>query len=745
MMEKNGRNMGWAFLAITMLIGMALLGLYIPAEADGIDAPTREASFIESVTSEPYYVENGGEDNVTVTIMLNILDSEIDHDNSSMNFYHVDTGETFIEEFPDPVEMEENLTANTTKYVFDIGIPMDTTVGVYNITGTIFNLTGANDTYDMNHLQVNWSERAPMMNNGTIYMTEDTPAVVDLDDHFMDYNMQELMYFINFSAIENLHVEWDDMMENTISVTPAENWNGEQTFELNVTDGIANLTFTITVMVEPAEDPLMEKDDLNLMVNEVENFMVPMEFNPQNWFYDPDGPADFVVSLGINIVNESGNLTEVPAWNWTDGDFYVAINESDNTDGTAWILTDLEMGMAEFPVYAWVDGNITIMTNVTIMVEEVNDVPMLAVDGIDIIWNTAYSGNLSTLFSDAEGDELNFTVNTSMANNVTIDYDWMTFEITITPEVNWTGDSEFEVNVTDGTDYNVVMVPINVMLEKFTISGQVSFEDQEGVMVNYSNVTMMIGDMEVELNETGAYSVELDEGTYSVSLSLVPASIVYDETAMQSGYDLAEMDDIVLSADMTKDINVMWKEYESPVEMATWADLDFDNVKFDEDDDITVIVPILEGSENKTGFGDLVVILVIEESDDEEFNFTLVWNADDMEFQYTLTEEDLEDLGEGKKNYYFTNGTEMTSKEKYEFKSEDDGAGTMTIIILVALIVLVLIALIFIMKKPSDEDFDEDEEEDEEEEGRTCPGCGEAVTDDEAEECPYCGEDLEEE
>jgi hypothetical protein len=154
----------------------------------------------------------------------------------------------------------------------------------------------------------------------------------------------------------------------------------------------------------------------------------------------------------------------------------------------------------------------------------------------------------------------------------------------------------------------------------------------------------------------------------------------------------------------------------------------------------------MEGTENYTGWDTFVVKLVIIESDDEELNFTMTWDDENDRFTVTLTDEDLEDLGDGKKDYYFMNedGTLTSDEEKYEFKGEDENAGPMTIIILVALILLVLIALIFIMRKPSEEDFDE-EEEDEEEEGRTCPGCGETITDDEAEECPYCGEDLEEE
>ncbi len=582
-----------------------------------------------------------------------------------------------------------------------------------------------------------------MMSNDTIYMHEDDPVNVELDDHFDDVNHQELMYYINMSAVENLTIIFVD--EDTITITPSPNFFGEQDLEIVVTDGIDmpghNVTFILKIMVEPTPDDLMPAEDRTIMVDEVE---MKTSFDPQALFYDPDGPAEFVVSLGWEWAKNEINVSVMtPIWTWTDNNFSVAINQTDNSDGMAEIIADLEEGSVEFPISAWI--NDTPYLNSTAMLEiiPVNDIPAPIDDTITVYRNETFTANLSALFKDPDSTDLNFTVNTTMALNIVVEYDWMTYDLVITPAENWTGETSFKVNATDGIDHQEYTMTVLVTKRSYTVTGTVEFEEIAGVDVNLTNVTLTIGETTVVLEDDGSFSVVLMEGDYTVALD-VPQALLYSESGKVSGYIIPTLDPINLTTGETYEITVSYMVYEETSGVAAWEDLDFDNVEFDDDDDLMVILPVLNGTGNKTGWDTFVVKLIIVESDDEEMNFTMTWNATMKQFAITLTSDDLDDLGEGKKNYYFSNenGSLVSPEEKYEFKGKNENAGPMTIIILVALILLVLVALIFIMRKPSEEDFDEDEEE-EEDSGRSCPGCGEGVTDDEAEECPYCGEDLE--
>jgi hypothetical protein len=724
--SSGEHNMGWKEAHFQVLDGTHMIG---------------------DISADPEIVENGGSDMVNISYFFNREFDELDTGSFQVMIYNTVTMEShgLQTEEPDP----ENITVgdhNSTAF-YHLLIPEDTPVGTYAIFMNASDEWGYSEIWNETLFEVVWNERPPEMVNDTIYLHEDGFEVIDLDDHFEDVNGQDLMFYINMSQFENLIITWEDEAENHINVSAAEHWDEPETFDLNVTDGIDmpghNVTFTMTVNVMPVEDPLMPAEDVTIEIAEdVKEAM----FNPQDLFYDPDGPVEnLAVSLGWEWTKNETNVSVMtPIWTWTDGNFSVSINDSDNTNAMAEILADLEEGSAEFPISAWING--TPILNATAMVEivPVNDVPMPASDTITLFMNEAQTLNLSELFVDPDSEILNFTVNDTMTEDVDVQYDWMTHLLTLTPAENVTGTTTFMVNATDGIDYGEYTMNVEVILRSFNITGTIDFQDVDGVEVNISNVTFMIGDNEVVLDENGTFSITLEQGDYEVTLT-IPDGLLYSESAERSGYEMPKLAPINLTDTATYDVSLTYKTYEEPAQEASWADLDFENVEFDDDDDLTVILPVKEGSENKSGWNTFVVKLVIVESDDEELNFTMDWDSAANRFTVKLNDDDLEDLGDGKKEYYFINddATEESGKEKYEFKSEDENAGPMTIIILVALILLVLVALIFIMRKPSEEDFDEDEE-DEEEDGRTCPGCGESVTDDEAEECPYCGEDLEE-
>jgi hypothetical protein len=433
-----------------------------------------------------------------------------------------------------------------------------------------------------------------------------------------------------------------------------------------------------------------------------------------------------------------------PIWMYEDEYIKVELNETDLGNSMAWVLMDVEEGRWSFNTTAWIDGEPVLDGMAYVEIVPVNDVPMLVMDMITVYKNMIKTVDLSEYFEDADGPMLNLTVDTNVSGAL-LTYTWETFMLEINPASDWTGTIDVEINATDGEDYAVYELTIEVVLMSYEITGTLTFEEIAGVDVNMSMIVLKIGELEVPFNKTtGAFSVILEEGTYTVTLT-IPDMYLYDEAAEMSGYEMPNLEDIVLMEDETLTIDVIYKVYESPADVATWDDIDWDS-KTITDEDGTIIITVGVKDENKTGYGNITVQLVIVGNDDKEYIFNMTWDPSTMKYVIELNEDDLKDIPEGDRKYYFRDTSEHeTPIFEYLFKEKDENANLITVIVLIVLIILVLIALVFIMRKPSEEEFDEEEEEEEEEGERSCPSCGETVTDEEAEECPYCGENLGEE
>jgi hypothetical protein len=598
------------------------------------------------------------------------------------------------------------------------------------------------EVYQDDLFDVVWMELPPYMTDGEIEFEEDSYAVVDLDDHFEDINGDSVNYYINLSALENLMIVWVD--DHTINITAPADWNGIEEVPVWFNDSKnPDENDTITITVTPTEDPLMQSMENKVMVDE---HLAMATFDPRAFFYDPDAEvtANLTISLGWDWAKNETNVSYMkPIWMLEEENFTVMINSTDQANSKAMLTADLEEGSWDFQVSAWFDGEFVMNGTAMFEIVPVNDVPMLIVEEIVVYRNRSKTVNLSALFDDADGPEFNVTVNTTVSGAL-LTYDWETFMLTINPARNWTGSINVELNVTDSIDFALVTLPIEVMLMAYEISGTIMI-DEGDLNLTLENITLTIGGQAVAFNTTtGAYSIVLDElGDYAVIIE-IEEEFLYDEAAEKDGYVVPTIGNILLMDNEVLDITIEWMEYVPTTPMATWDDIDFENWKIDEDDDLVIVtVPVL--NESLEGYGDIIVILVIIVDDEEELEFPMTWDNTDMVYVVELDEDELENVSEGDVDFYFKGaGDEKTNNYSGEFKEKDENANLITVIVLIILIILVLIALVFIMRKPSEEEFDEEEEEEEEEGERTCPSCGETVTDEEAEECPYCGEDLEE-
>ncbi|MGA1822681.1 MAG: Ig-like domain-containing protein [Thermoplasmatota archaeon] len=733
-----------------------VIGFYFDEEM--VNFTVKDGSdMIRDIMIDPTSVVNDGMGEVDLTWTVNRMASDLD-----------DTGEVYFNLWYDgSMVWEENLTleevvndpANMTYvdngdhmiFTYTYTVPEMGMVGAYDLV-----LNGTDDfgykemEIEEDAFTVGWMELPARQVEDTIEFHEDMYAVADLADFFMDYNDDPLSFYPDMSMLENITATMVSGVE--YNFTAPMNWYGQESFEIAVNDTKSNETFTIDVVVSAVNDPVAPAEMRTVYVPEDD---MEASFNPLDLFYDPDDEIDYNVSLGVNIYKNETNVTVYdPIWTFEDDNFTVTIDMDNNTMGMAVLKTDIEEGEAVFPLSLWMTGDSWLNTTGTVMVDPVNDMPVLTVTSIEGYKNEVRTVDLDNIFTDADGPMLNYS-DVSGGANIVVAYNNVTHVVTITPAADWTGDTTLSVNVTDTVDYMVYSIPVSFMERTYTVSGHVEFVDAETYLADVDNESKIVTVIFHMGNDTymadtnmttGNYSIVLAMGVYTMSVEFALDDEYVYEADVRSGYMADLPDSVNVTEDMEVDIDCNW-ETVTLVETATWDDIDFDNHQIDkEGDEYNVTVPVKEGSEDKVGFENIVVRFVIVNDDDEKLTFNMTWHSGDMKYYVFLTEEDLEDVKKGKLDYYFTDVNEEIEEGAGEktFKS-DDNADLITIIVLVVLIVLVLVALVFIMRKPAEEEFEDEEEEEEESSERICPGCGETVTDEDAEECPYCGDTLEEE
>ncbi|MGA1820726.1 MAG: zinc ribbon domain-containing protein [Thermoplasmatota archaeon] len=764
---RNKKNSILAIFSILMLLGAAFLGL----------------AMIPGITAAPGDVDEPIWDAVNLT-------ASIDADITFVYSTTMDQNITLTWDWADPLPVDGHLSdvmVGISDYdtfeeqiygwnlTTDGGSPLKT--AIWNQNGTLapgeyyfgvmvkfWNETDQIYTFDISDVMLTIAVGSPMINSVMA-----APATV-LNDGMSDVqftlNMSRMMTEVADEGTSFMLWNEDDQMWSELQVPEPDEanitMNGMYTIvKVNLTIPLDfpvgeyfgyfylkdkwgyEETFNGTLFTVGWYDrPLMEAEDTTILVDETEMMAA---FDPLDLFYDPDGPVNLTVSLGYDeVFNNVTNVTEmVPIWTYEDENITIELNQTNFANSMAKVNVDVEEGSWSFETTAWIDGEPVLDGMAYVEIVPVNDVPMLVMDEITVYKNTLKTVNLSEYFEDADGPMLNLTVNTTVSGAL-LTYDWETFMLTINPATNWTGSIDVEINATDGIDHALYTLTIEVMLMSYEITGTLTFDEVTGVEVNMSNITLKIGGSVIAFNmTTGAFAITLEEGEYAVELT-IPEMYLYSEDDERSGYLMPELENITLMGDTTYDIDVEYLVFEPQVEEATWDDIDW-TTKTTKDVDGNIEITVGVKDENKTGYENLDIQLIIKGKGDDTFSFNMTWNPTDKLYTLELSEDDLEDVPEGKRDYYFTDGTNVSPIYEYEFKEKDENANLITVIVLIVLIILVLIALVFIMRKPSEEEFDEEEEEEEEEGERSCPSCGETVTDEEAEECPYCGENLGEE
>ncbi|WP_198325268.1 tandem-95 repeat protein [Permianibacter aggregans] len=217
--------------------------------------------------------------------------------------------------------------------------------------------------------------------------------------------------------------------------TPNTNFNGNDTFTIQVSDGQGGISAaTINVTVNAVNDAPVAQNDA-VTTNEDTAVTINVLSNDS----DVDGDTLTVSAASVNpaqgtvTINADGTLNFVPATNF-NGVAVISYTISDGNGGTS-----------------------TATVNVT--VNAVNDVPTTSNVSLNTSEDTAVSGAI--VASDIDGDSLSYVLGTGPSNgSVTLNADG-TF--TYTPNANYNGSDSFTVIVSDGNGGSVVSaVSVNV-------------------------------------------------------------------------------------------------------------------------------------------------------------------------------------------------------------------------------------------------------------------------------------------
>ncbi|MDB5858372.1 MAG: hypothetical protein JWQ76_2061, partial [Ramlibacter sp.] len=220
----------------------------------------------------------------------------------------------------------------------------------------------------------------------------------------------------------------------TFSYTPNLDYHGSDSFSYRVSDGelYSMLATTFQVQVRPRNDtpvahdaPVPARED------------VPLVIDFRSYGLDVDNDADTLVPVilgapahGTLVANSNGTYTYTPAPNFNGAD-------------------EIRFALRDFA------GATSNEARLSIVVESVNDVPVLTGRGLTVAEDDSVFGNLLASASDVDGDYLEIVVASGPAHGTLWGNSAGTFNYT--PDPDYFGADSFTYLVSDGQSQSVVV------------------------------------------------------------------------------------------------------------------------------------------------------------------------------------------------------------------------------------------------------------------------------------------------
>ncbi|MEZ9252262.1 tandem-95 repeat protein [Vibrio cyclitrophicus] len=430
------------------------------------------------------------------------------------------------------------------------------------------------------------------------FTTEDGQAITITEAELLaqatDVEGDELSVVNVTSASDT--VEVTDNGDGTYTLTPEQGFFGNVDLTFDVSDGTDVVAANIDLKVEFVNDT-PEATPMVADVDEDGSILVTQEMLLES-ASDQDGDELFASALETNDPNAS--IVD-------NGDGTYTVTPSENFNG------DIAF------TYEVSDGELSTSNDMTLTVNPVNDIPIVAPGMYHIEEDGSILFTQEDLLSgaiDIDGDDLSVTsINYSGDEGTVTDNGDGTFSFV--PEEHFSGDLQFSFTVTDGT--TEVEQDLNVHIEAVADAPDLVITDGDGVNVDDEAILVEPGGI-VELNIAAALVDQDLSETLTVTVDGVPEGSViqYDNEGV-----LNDQDNGITSYNDTE-ITVTFEGETAGYQNTAGY------YKVDEDGNITGVEVVYENASQVDGGGDLVpgqdqFSFQVEEG--EGFNLFLIPNG----------------------------------------------------------------------------------------------------------------------
>ncbi|WP_206382607.1 tandem-95 repeat protein, partial [Vibrio kanaloae] len=430
------------------------------------------------------------------------------------------------------------------------------------------------------------------------FTTEDGQAITITEAELLaqatDVEGDELSVVNVTSASDT--VEVTDNGDGTYTLTPEQGFFGNVDLAFDVSDGTDVVAANIDLKVDFVNDA-PEATPMVADVDEDGSILVTQEMLLEN-ASDQDGDELFATSLETNDPNAS---------------------IVDNSDGTYTVTPSENFNGDIAFTYEVSDGELSTSNDMTLTVNPVNDIPIVAPGMYHIEEDGSILFTQEDLLSgaiDIDGDDLSVTsINYSGDEGTITDNGDGTFSFV--PEEHFSGDLQFSFTVTDGTDE--VEQDINVHIEAVADAPDLVITDGDGVNVDDEAILVEPGGI-VELNIAAALVDQDLSETLTVTVDGVPEGSViqYDNEGV-----LNDQENGITSYNDTE-ITVTFEGETAGYQNAAGY------YKVDEDGNITGVEVVYENASQVGGGGDLVPgqdQFSFQVAEGESFNLFLIPNG----------------------------------------------------------------------------------------------------------------------
>ncbi|MDW2030962.1 tandem-95 repeat protein [Vibrio sp. 665] len=394
-------------------------------------------------------------------------------------------------------------------------------------------------------------------------------------------------------------VQVTDNGDGTYTLTPEQGFFGNVDLTFDVSDGTDVVAANIDLKVEFVNDA-PEAAPIVADVDEDGSILVTQEMLLEN-ASDQDGDDLYATALETNDPNAS--IVD-------NGDGTFTVTPSENFNG------DIAF------TYEVSDGELSVANEMTLTVNPVNDIPIVAPGMYQIEEDGSILFTQEDLLSgaiDIDGDDLTVTsINYSGDEGTVTDNGDGTFSFV--PEEHFSGDLQFSFTVSDGTDE--VEQDINVHIEAVADAPDLVITDGDGRNVDDQAILVEPGGI-VEVNIAAALVDQDLSETLTVTVDGVPEGSVisYDNEGV-----LNDQDNGITSFNDTE-ITVTFEGETAGYQNAAGY------YKVDEDGNITGVEVVYENASQVGGGGDLIPgqdQFSFQISEGESFNLFLIPNGHNL-------------------------------------------------------------------------------------------------------------------